>query len=182
MSGELYTIGHSNHDLDAFLRLLRDNAIEVLVDVRSNPVSRYARHFNRTDIQEATARAGVKYAFLGRELGGKPASAEFYDATGRILYPKLAQSPLFREGIEWLHAEVLSHRVAIMCGEEDPLGCHRRKLIAPSLAARGVAVLHLRGDGRVQTEEELGLDRTRKGTDGLQLAMFDSTEVVHSGN
>ena len=36
----LFTIGHSNLDLDHFIRLLKDNKIEVLVDVRSRPYSR----------------------------------------------------------------------------------------------------------------------------------------------
>jgi uncharacterized protein (DUF488 family) len=180
VSGKLYTIGHSNHELGTFLGLLRDAEIEVLVDVRSNPVSRYARHFNKTEFQDSLARAGITYLYLGRELGGKPKPAEFYDATGRVLYPRLAQSPLFREGIERLHSEVVNHRVAVMCSEEDPTGCHRRMLIAPSLAARGVAVLHLRGDGRVQTAEQLVQDRIGTGSGGVQLAMLDSSEEVHS--
>jgi uncharacterized protein (DUF488 family) len=36
---EIYTIGHSNHTLENFTALLREHAIEVLVDVRSQPYS-----------------------------------------------------------------------------------------------------------------------------------------------
>ena len=180
MSGQIYTIGHSNHGLGEFLGLLRDAEIEVLVDVRSNPVSRYARHFDKTELQDALDRTGIRYLYLGRELGGKPLSPDFYDATGRVLYPRLAESPLFREGIERLYDEAQKQRVAVMCSEEDPTGCHRRMLIAPSLSARGVAVLHLRGDGRVQTEAQLVQDRTGAGSGGVQLAMLDSAEEVHS--
>ena len=176
MSGELYTIGHSNQQLGSFLELLRNAEIELLVDVRTNPVSRYASHFNKVVLQEAAKDAGMAYLYLGKELGGKPASAEFYDASGRVLYPKLAQSPLFREGIEQLHSEIVNHRVAVMCSEEDPTACHRRKLFAPSLSARAVTSLHLRGDGRVQTEEQLVHGRTGTGSGGVQLPMPGSME------
>lgn len=46
-----------------------------------------------------------------------------------------------------------------MCGpdpREDPGHCHRRLLVTPALQKNDVTVEHIRGDGRVQTEEEFG--------------------------
>ena len=43
----IYTIGHSNHTLEAFLSLLRLHRIEVLIDTRSAPYSRFAPQFNK---------------------------------------------------------------------------------------------------------------------------------------
>ena len=43
----LWTVGHSNHPLGAFLDLLAQHRIEVVADVRSSPYSRYASQFNR---------------------------------------------------------------------------------------------------------------------------------------
>ena len=43
---EVYTIGHSNHSWETFLPLLKENGIEVLVDVRSKPISRFAPFSN----------------------------------------------------------------------------------------------------------------------------------------
>jgi hypothetical protein len=42
-----------------------------------------------------------------------------------------------------------------MCAEEDPLNCHRRLLIGRVIWDRGVALDHIRGNGRLQTEDEL---------------------------
>jgi len=47
------------------------------------------------------------------------------------------------------------YRVCIMCAEEDPTLCHRNLLVAESLRQEGITVFHIRGDGRVQTDEEL---------------------------
>jgi uncharacterized protein (DUF488 family) len=151
----IYTVGHSNVSQEAFIALLQQHGIEVLVDVRSAPYSKYVPHFNGDALKQAVVRAGVKYVYLGRELGGKPREPRFYDSEGHIRYDLIAESPQFQEGIERLLRGVREHRVAIMCNEEDPHECHRRLLVGRVLTARGVAVLHIRGDGRIQPEAEL---------------------------
>ena len=173
----VYTVGHSNQSLSAFLALLARNAIEVLVDVRSNPVSRYAPHFTRGVLEPAVKAAGVEYVFLGKELGGKPQSPEFYDSKGRVAYEKLAASPPFRGGMERLRSTLGEHRTAIMCSEEDPRGCHRTLLIGHELSGHGVAMFHIRKDGQVESQEDL----LRNGSDrrgGTQLGLFNSGKEV----
>jgi len=117
----LFTIGHSKLDLNLFAKLLKDNAIEVLVDVRSNPYSRFASQFNKDNIQKAIEGNGLKYLFLGKELGGRPKEKEFYDYEGFVLYSKIAESPRFTEGIERLIKGIKKYRVAIICSEENPV-------------------------------------------------------------
>ena len=95
--GTLYSIGHSNHPLETFLQLLKAHAIEVLADVRSQPHSRYAPQFNQEALRRAVTQAGLRYPYLGKELGGRPAQQEFYDATGHVLYAKVAQSEAFQQ-------------------------------------------------------------------------------------
>jgi uncharacterized protein (DUF488 family) len=156
----LFSIGHSNQSIGTFLNLLKQHAIQVLVDVRSRPYVKYATHFNREPLKAALAGTGIEYLFLGRELGGHPADAQFYDGEGHVLYERLAESPVFLEGIRRLENGARRRRVAIMCSEEDPASCHRRLLIARVLAARGIVLDHIRGNGRIQTEEELRLEAT----------------------
>ena len=113
----LYTIGHSNHAPEVFLGLLARHGIEVLVDVRSQPYSRYAAHFDKPGLSALAAGAGITYLFLGQELGGRPEGAEFYDpADGRVLYDRVAASPLFLSGLARLETGLQRYRVAIMCG------------------------------------------------------------------
>ncbi|MBI4492218.1 MAG: DUF488 domain-containing protein [Chloroflexi bacterium] len=151
----LASIGHSNQPLEQFLELLKAHRIEVLVDVRSQPYSKYAAQFNAEALKAAVLGAGMKYLYLGKELGGRPSGEAFYDAEGYVLYGQVAESALFLEGMRRLEQGARQYRVALMCSEEDPAGCHRRLLIGRVLAKRGMALDHIRGDGRVQTEAEL---------------------------
>ncbi len=151
---QLFTIGHSNHSADRFQRLLSDHGIEVLVDVRSWPHSRYVEWVDRSRIGEIAKAAGARYLFLGKELGGRPESAGLYDATGHVLYGEVAKSAEFRAGIERLRRGAELHRVAIMCSEEDPTSCHRRLLVAKVLLEEGLTIGHIRGDGRCEVESE----------------------------
>ncbi|MCX6842694.1 MAG: DUF488 domain-containing protein [candidate division WOR-3 bacterium] len=151
----VYTVGHSNVSQEAFIALLKTHDIEVLVDVRSAPYSKFVPHFNAAVLKLAVVAAGIKYLYLGRELGGRPHGQRFYDDGGHVHYDRIAESPQFREGIERLLRGIREHRVAIMCNEEDPHECHRRLLVGRVLTEHGVAVLHIRGDGRVQPEAEL---------------------------
>lgn len=150
------SVGHSNKTIDDFVDLLRGQAVDVVIDVRSHPYSRFAPHFNREPLKETLARAGMRYGFLGRELGGRPEGDEYYDDEGHVLYGRVAQTPLFLSGIDRLERGLERYRLAIMCSEEDPTDCHRRLLVARVLEEREVAVVHLRGDGTLQPDSALG--------------------------
>ncbi len=150
----LSTIGHSNHSMETFLKLLQQFQIQVVVDVRSQPYSRYVPHFRKEALQQFLEEAGVRYLFLGRELGGRPSGDEFYDGEGQVLYRQLAESALFQEGIARLEKGLENYRVALMCSEEDPAKCHRLWLLGRVLQERGVEVSHIRGDGTLQGQRE----------------------------
>jgi len=168
---QVFSIGHSNHDADTLMALLQQHEVDVVVDVRSSPHSAYASHFDRKPLEAALAAAGLKYLFLGNQLGGHPGDPAYCDTEGHIVYERVAASEPFQEGIRRLENGAAQYRIAVLCSEEDPTHCHRRLLVARVLASRGVAVDHIRGDGRVQTEEELTLEET-----GGQGDLFESLE------
>lgn len=153
----IWTIGHSNHAPEAFVSLLQANHIRFVIDVRSAPQSRIAPQYDRRVLQEKLQLNGIKYAFFGDELGGRPPERELYDLQGRVLYWAVAKLGRFREAIERLVTGSGNFRIAIMCAEEDPLGCHRRLLVGRVLTQRGVLIKHLRGDGRVEEEQIVDL-------------------------
>ncbi len=171
----LWTVGHSNHPLGAFLDLLAQHRIEVVADVRSSPYSRYASQFNREALRPAVQDRAIQYVFLGDLLGGRTEDEQFYDDEGRVLYGLLAQSPGFRQGIGRLLEGAGKFRVAILCGEEDPTDCHRRRLVGRVLQEQGVRLIHIRGDGRVQTEDQLAAEENFRKTRG-QRNLFDTEE------
>lgn len=168
----LFTIGHSNHPLETFLELLERHQLQVLVDVRSQPYSRYSRHFDQQSLRRAVTERGLRYVYLGKELGGRPQGDEFYDGEGHALYWRIAEAPFFTQGIRQIEKARLTYRLALMCSEENPLECHRSLLIARVLAERGIVVQHIRGDGSIQTEEVLQSERSAEKTAGPQLSLF----------
>jgi len=172
----IFTIGHSNLDLEAFIKLLKDNVIEVLVDVRSNPYSQFASQFNKDDIMKAIPASGIKYLYLGKELGGKPEGKEYYDSEGYVLYSRIADSPLFAEGIERLIKGINTYRVAIMCSEENPINCHRRLLVGKVLSDHGVNILHIRSDDRIQSEDDVIQENNISKNDEAQQNLFEHEE------
>jgi uncharacterized protein (DUF488 family) len=167
----LMSIGHSNVSFEAFVDLLKQHEVEVVADVRTAPRSRYVPHFDSEPLRESLAEAGIKYVFLGRELGGRPEGDEFYDDYDHVLYGRLAESSLFEEGLERVLDGARKFRVAMLCSEEDPLHCHRHLLISRVLLSRGVDVTHIRGDGTLQSEGTLAMIEAGEQQQG---ALFDA--------
>jgi uncharacterized protein (DUF488 family) len=143
----------------------------VLVDTRSSPFSKYSPHFNQELLASALRAAHTKYLFFGNELGGKPKQPSFYDEDGYVLYWKIAETPAFEQAIQRLRKGTAQYRVALLCSEENPTGCHRRLLIGRVLRTLGVTIFHIRANGRLQTEDELDL---ANGTASQQMTFLSS--------
>ena len=153
LSARLFTIGHSNHEPEAFLDLLRRHGVTAVADVRSSPYSRRQPHFSRAPLEALLRHHGIAYVFLGKELGGRPADPALYHADGWADYERVRATAAFRDGIERLLSGLEKYTIALMCGEEDPLDCHRGLMIAPALVALGVRPRHIRRD-RLETTEQ----------------------------
>jgi len=156
------TIGHSRHPLDKFLGLLRQHEAEILVDVRSQPFSRFSPHFSRKALERAVTGASIRYLFMGDALGGRPQSPACYDAGGKLDYDRVEAQDFYQRGIERLLEGIARFRVCLLCSEEDPSSCHRRLLITRTLVRRGVDVRHIRGTGAIDAEAELCARSTTK--------------------
>lgn len=180
-SVSVWTVGHSTHELPTFLKLLRGQGLEVVADVRSQPFSRRNPQFNRDALRRATLAAQIQYVYLGWELGGRPPEPEFYDDDGHVIYGAIARTKRFNSGIRRLESGMAKYRVALLCSEEDPRGCHRRLLVSKVLVERGVAVVHLRGNGSVVHEAEFGnlpMDTSQRSLFGKEVSAWRSIRSV----
>lgn len=167
---KLYTIGHSNHTQEKFLDLLTKAHIDFIVDVRSNPNSRWATFANRGELEKVLESSGIDYLYLGNELGGHPSDPDCYDAqTGGVNYLAIGEKEYFKRGIKRILDHLKGHNVCIMCAEEDPSNCHRHSLIGASLSQKGITILHVRGDGRIQTDEDLWKDTVGVSNNQIRL-------------
>jgi uncharacterized protein (DUF488 family) len=147
----LYTIGHGSREAQDFLALLQAYGIEYLIDVRSQPFSRFHPQFSQRTLKLFLEENGIRYVFMGDELGGRPKDASCYDSEGRIDYEVVKTKDYFKKGVERLKtAYDKDLNVAIMCSERNPAHCHRTKLIAEVLVADNITVKHIDETGKIK--------------------------------
>jgi uncharacterized protein (DUF488 family) len=145
-----YTIGHSTHEPERFLELLRAHGITAVGDVRSNPYSRMNPQYNREPLNAILTGERIAYLFLGRELGARTEDPSCYER-GKVQYELLARTELFRAGLQRVREGMTRYRLALMCAEKEPLECHRGILVARELEAAGIAVHHILADGSLES-------------------------------
>lgn len=176
MNREIFTIGHSNHSIEKFVELLYLNKIQVVADVRSAPYSKLYPQYNKNQLQASLKQQGILYAFLGNELGARSQDPSCYQ-NGKVQFSSLAQTSLFKSGLERVEEGALKYRVAIMCSEKDPIECHRNILVARELVKRGSKISHILADGTIEAYE----DTTKRLLDtfGMKLDdMFRTNEEI----
>lgn len=150
----VYTVGHSNHSWEEFVKLLLRHRINEVADVRSSPYSRYVTHFNHKELQQSLEDIGIGYTFLGSELGGRPADRSCYDADGQVLYDRVAETDAFDDGIRQVMRQADDSRIALLCTEKDPLECHRTLLVARALTGLNIAVEHILSNGSLENHND----------------------------
>jgi uncharacterized protein (DUF488 family) len=150
----IYTIGHSDHTTEAFLDLVSQHDITRVIDVRSQPYSRWAPQFNRETLKRSLEDAGIAYCFMGDVLGGRPSSPDLY-SSGSPDYRRMERVPAYQTGIDRLLKLRQAERIALMCSEGDYRQCHRHHLIAQTVLKRGALVLHIKPDGETVKAERI---------------------------
>jgi uncharacterized protein (DUF488 family) len=150
----LWTIGHSNRELDDFLALLHSEQIQTLVDVRRFPGSRRHPQFGRDALATALTDAGLTYIYMPSLGGRRSKRSESSQNTGwRVAafadYADYMLSDEFARAFEELSALASQSRTAIMCAEALPWQCHRR-LIADQFTAQGWRVCDIVGPNQIR--------------------------------
>jgi uncharacterized protein (DUF488 family) len=150
---EVFTIGHSTHSIEKFIDLLSTNGIQVVADVRSSPFSKFTPQFNRENLQNSLKASGIRYVFLGKELGARSEDPACYVAD-KVQYDRLAKTPLFQSGLDRVIDGANGYRIALMCAEKGPLDCHRTILVARELLKRGLVITHILEDGSLENHTD----------------------------
>ena len=139
----IYSIGHGGKSIDIFISELKSFDIIFLIDIRSKPYSKYYPHFNQNNLKHSIEKSGIKYLYLGEQLGGLPTDLTCY-TDGKVDYEKLKAKDFFISGLERIiSASDKEIRIAIMCSETDPKECHRTKLIGEELLIKGLSINHI---------------------------------------
>lgn len=175
----IYTIGHSNHTVEKFLKILENNNINCICDVRSIPYSRFAEEYNRENIKEVLNKNNIEYLYLGEELGARR-KEESLKTNGTVDFDKVAVDEKFLKGIERIQIGIKKgYRIALMCTEKEPLECHRTILISKKLTDIGIKVVHILPNGTLTDRQQIEKDLLEKYLpDKNQISIFETYESL----
>ncbi|HIE17856.1 MAG TPA: DUF488 domain-containing protein [Dehalococcoidia bacterium] len=127
----IYSLGTSTRSKAEFTALLQSYGIEMVIDVRRFPTSRF-EHFKQPSLARLLTRLHIKYLHLGNRLGG-------YRKGG---YQAFTTTPEFKQGLKAIEKAARQKRSVILCAERLPWRCHRR-FITSELEKRGWQVEHI---------------------------------------
>ena len=102
---KIYTIGHSNRNIEKFLELLKNYEIEYIIDVRRFPTSKI-EEYKKENLEKFLAANKIKYIHM-RNLGGF-----------RGGYEKWMLSNEWKKAYEMLKKIALNCITAILCAEK----------------------------------------------------------------
>lgn len=171
----LFTIGHSNHSVEYLLHLIKGHSITAVCDVRSSPYSSFAPQFNQNSLEHYLADSGIRYVFMGGQLGGRSRNPNHY-VQGRVQYDALAASAEFKNGLDRLRKEITEETVVLLCMEKDPINCHRSILVSRYLRQE-VEILHILSDGTLEPNAEFE-ERLRLSLNIPAQDLFDNYSTI----
>ncbi len=158
---DIFTIGYGGREMDEFIALLNRYEIDTLVDVRSQPYSRFAPDFNKERLSVILKRGGVDYKFMGDSLGGRPDDSECYTYSPQrkkmlLDARKCETRDFYQRGISQLkRALSTGRRIALMCSELEPHDCHRGYVLGKTLDNDETAVVHIGRHGEPLSQAQI---------------------------
>ncbi|MDR6129083.1 DUF488 domain-containing protein [Sphingomonas sp. SORGH_AS_0438] len=150
---KLFTIGYSGLEPSSFVELLTSNLIDVVCDVRSTPYSHYKPDFSRVPLRGILNNGGIKYVFMGDQLGARPKDRSCY-VNGQATYDRISSADFFKAGLSRLRNGVQSLNLAIVCSERDPIECHRAVLVCRNLPDLSSSIFHIHTNGLIESQKQ----------------------------
>jgi uncharacterized protein (DUF488 family) len=152
----IYTVGHSTHQLDYFLELLKEYGVTCLIDVRSVAASSYNPQYNKEPLTNFLKRNGIQYLHFAEEFGARHNDPDLLDDEGKVDFEKVRKSWAFKNGVEriWQGLDK-GFTISLMCSESEPFDCHRFSMVSIALDKDGFDVKHIMKDKTLKTNADL---------------------------
>lgn len=146
MAAELFTIGYEGLDLTRFLRCLKSQGIECLIDVRATPFSR-KKGFSKGELAVTLEKEGIHYVHLEqlgspRQIRARLKADHDYATFFGEMQDYLADKT---DAIETAYSHVNGMKCCLMCFERLAEMCHR-KIVAQRIKERdgnGLQIKHI---------------------------------------
>jgi len=171
----IYTVGHSTHQLDFFLELLKTVEINCIVDVRSVPASTYNPQYNQDPFKIFLKSNHITYLHFAEEFGARQTDYDLLNNDGKLDFEKVRKTRLFNHGLERIWQGIdKGFRITLMCSESEPIDCHRFSMVSIGLENDGFNVMHILKDKSLKTNLELEKELLKKYEKKIpQLDMFN---------
>lgn len=151
---ELYTIGHSIYEIEDFIKLLQNNNINTIVDVRSTPYSKFAPQYNKELLKQYLKQNSICYIYMGDTLGARYEDKNLLFDDGKVNFKKVQETKNFQDGILRLERGIeKGYNISLMCSEKEAFDCHRFGLISEFLSKISIHVNHIYPDKIVSQKE-----------------------------
>ena len=162
----IFTIGHSTHPTREFMKILKAYDIELLVDIRHYPGSRYCPQFGKARLRQNLKRNGIEYCHLvglgGRRRVDKESdlnsgwrSAQFRG------YADYMQTKEFKTNLKELMKLAKEKTTVIMCSEAVPWRCHR-SMVGDALLVYGFEVIDIFNEKNARPHKMIQFAKVQK--------------------
>jgi uncharacterized protein (DUF488 family) len=156
MKRPFLTIGHSTRSIPEFVELIRASSVEIVIDVRTTPMSRKNSQYNIDVFPATLSEYQIGYEHIpalggrrGRKRGCPADVNAFWENRSFHNYADYAMGQEFHSGLARLREVGHATTSVTMCAEAVWWRCHRR-IIADYLLAAGESVFHIMGPKRVE--------------------------------
>ncbi len=148
------TVGHSIYEIKDFVKLLQNNNINTIVDVRSTPYSKFAPQYNKELLKQYLKQNAICYIFMGDTLGARYEDKALLFDDGKVNFKKVQETKNFQDGIARLERGIeKGYNISLMCSEKEAFDCHRFGLISEFLSKISINVNHIYPDKILQHKE-----------------------------
>lgn len=153
----MYTIGYATKPIENYIHQLKQHGVTVVADVRSVPFSKRFFDYHQDALKRHLQQAGIRYVYLGDELGPRSKDPAHYDERGQVQFDRLMEAELFKSGVRRLFdGQQKGFSIALTCACKDPAICHRALLIGWALLHKhDLDLRHILHDGKLEMQSEL---------------------------
>jgi len=160
---DIFTIGHSNYNVEKLIDMLRYYNINCVVDIRGTPYSKYNVQYNKETIRNTLIKEGFVYIYMAKEFAAKRENKVSYNKEGYSDFEKVVKEDDFINGVKRLkNGCEKGYRIALLGAMQDPIRCHRSILLGRELENYGFTINHILDDYSIKDQryiEERLLDK-----------------------
>ena len=156
MNNTVYTIGYTGFTIEEFLKTLKDNDINVVIDVRSSPYSERYPDYNKESLSFILKAENIYYRNYASEFGARQDNRSFYSSEGYLDFDLFAKSEQFLSGVKKMKNSIAQgYKIVFLCAEKKPVQCHRAILVARAFHNLGYKVIHFLPENKTATHDDI---------------------------